>query len=436
MVRISGPDALSISEKVFIPGKPSRKESHRLYHGFINNPKTGRKIDEALLAYMKAPASYTGEDIIEISCHGGTAVLSSVLGAILDQGARLADRGEFTKRAFLNGKIDLAQAEAVIDLIKAKTSIAASVSASQLFGSLSSKIGSLREKILSTLAGIEASLDFPDDVSAGGPKQLRGKLEGPLKEINRLLDTAEAGRILRAGIRAAIIGKPNVGKSSLLNALLKTDRAIVSPHPGTTRDTIEETANIKGMPVVVIDTAGIRDAGDGVERQGINRAKDAARGAELVIAVIDSSQRLTQEDLSVLGEIKNVRGAVALNKADLPRATAEKDIKKHLPGSPIFLVSALHGAGVSALEDGLFELMSKGAKFESDSVAINTRHKHCLIRAKEALERAFAAARTDKEEALISIDMKEAASALGEVTGEVVTDEVLEKIFSDFCVGK
>jgi tRNA modification GTPase len=438
IVRLSGPASLEILRSLFAPTDvdATKIESHRVYRGVIFDHQSQHKLDDVLAVAMMAPKTYTGEDVVEISCHGSKAILDRVVQLALGQRARLANRGEFTKRAFLNHKLDLSQAEAVIDLIKAKTQEAASIASSQLFGGLSERITAIREDLLGLLATIEASIDFPDDVKGPDTALFLNRAGIAKSKISDLLKTADAGRILREGVRAAIIGKPNVGKSCLLNALLKFDRAIVSPHPGTTRDTIEESANIKGVPLIMTDTAGIREAKDDVEALGIERAKRAVRSADLILAVIDMSEPLDGNDKAILKLVEGRKAIIALNKSDKGRAVRMGEVGESAKHAPVFEVSALYGKGVEALEKGIYDVIMEGASLREGAPAINLRHKECLLRAQEALDLALKATKEEQSQDLISIDLKEAVLALGEVVGEAVTEEVIDKIFAEFCVGK
>ena len=354
VVRLSGSASLKILRSLFRPTDIDAKaiESHKVYHGVIFDEQSKHKLDDVLAVAMMAPKTYTGEDVVEISCHGSTAILTRVVQQAIGQGARLAEKGEFTKRAFLNRKIDLSQAEAVIDLIKAKTQEAASAASSQLFGSLSGRIRAIREDLLELTATIEASIDFPDDVKPPDSKLFLGRAEAAKNKISGLLATADAGRILREGVKTAIIGKPNVGKSCLLNALLKFDRAIVSPYPGTTRDTIEERVNIKGIPLIMTDTAGIRKAKDDIEALGVERARQAAGSADLILAVVDMSEPLDANDRAILELAEGRKVVIVLNKADKGRGTGAGEVGRLAKHAPAFEVSALYGNGIEELEKG------------------------------------------------------------------------------------
>ncbi len=444
IVRISGQNALPILTAVFQRNGQNPQGniiSHRLYQGQAIDPKTGKILDEAVAAYMKNPKSYTGEDCAEISCHGGTALLTQVLEAVIETGARIAKRGEFTKRAFLNGKIDLIQAEAVIDLIKAKTKAGVYAAANQLKGKLSKEVSDTRGRLLNLLARIEASIDFPEDVEEIAGETISRRIAEEKGKLGYILATADAGKILKEGFPTVIIGKPNVGKSSLLNALLREDRAIVTEIPGTTRDTIEEHINVKGLPLKIIDTAGVRTAKDRIEEMGIERTKEAIEQAGLSLVVIDISEDLTREDADILGLAEGKKAIIVANKIDKAKSSIkEKNLavaKKILKDSHIVEASALYGDGIAELEERIAGLVSSGLEVDSDGPIItNIRHKESLTRAKEALGRAEESAAKGMQADFIAIDLKTAAVALGEATGEEVSEEVLDRIFSEFCIGK
>ena len=388
VVRLSGPNALKIADQTFQPrGKSARKPSeaatHTIHYGRVM--RASKVVDEVLLAVMRAPRTFTREDVVEITCHGGLLPAKLVLDAVLEAGARLAAPGEFTKRAFLNGRIDLTQAEAVADLIHSRTELALDAANEQLAGKLSQRINQLRDELLKTLAHIEAHIDFPDeDISPDTREKLRGRLKGGLAFMDELIRTANEGQILRRGIRVAIIGRPNVGKSSLLNQLLGHDRAIVSASPGTTRDTIEETANIRGLPVVFVDTAGLRESGDAIELEGIRRSREALARAEIILHVLDAAEPLTKADEHSLAEFAQRKRILVCNKSDLPR-------RLELPSgqtSPVTEVSCLTGHGLERLKDQIKELVWSGdIKAEMLQVMINSRHQEALQRAQAATQR-------------------------------------------------
>lgn len=443
VVRLSGPGALAVADRCFQPvgrtaKRPSAAPTHTLHYGRI--VRAGLPVDEVLLAVMRAPGTYTREDIVEISCHGGLLPAKAVLDTVLDCGARLALPGEFTKRAFLNGRIDLAQAEAVADLIHARTELALRAAEEQLAGRLSRRINHLRDELLLTLAHVEAQLDFPEeDIAPTTLAQLLNRLEHGIAFMDELLRTAGEGQILRRGVRAAIIGRPNAGKSSLLNQLLGHDRAIVSPIPGTTRDTIEETANIRGLPVVFIDTAGLREGGDEIEVEGIRRSRASLARAELILHVFDSAEALRAEDRHFLAEFNGRKRILVRNKIDLPARLAVQDLGggEGLSPAPVVDVSCRNGRGVEALKEAIKALVWKGeVKAEMLEVMINSRHQEALHRARAALERTLAALRAGESLDLAAMDLRIAVNAVGEIVGKTTTEDLLDTIFSQFCIGK
>lgn len=434
VIRISGAQSIRILEKI-ITDFPQEVKPQRVYHGWVAS--NGKPIDEVLYYCMKAPHSYTGEDVAEINCHGGIAILQSILQLIVGVGARVAEKGEFTKRAFLNKKIDLAQAESVLDLISAPTDKSAGYALNQLEGKLSKIALNIRKKLIDLLAKIEAALDFPDDIQGLPSEQLGRELMDHNNEIDNLLSTSLKGKIYREGLATVIIGKPNVGKSSLLNAMLGEERAIVTDLPGTTRDTIEEMLNINGIPLRIIDTAGIRHPKDKAEEFGVERTEKEIEAADFLIMVMDGSRELEDLDKMVVLKGKGKKGVVVINKADLGRTLKEQDLRKLTNGFKIFETSAVKGQGVKGLIEGIFESLrafdSLGGK---TAVAINSRHRECLLRSREGLLRAAESCRINAPLDCVTIDLKEAIIALGEISGELVSEEVLNAIFEQFCVGK
>lgn len=438
VLRLSGPAALTIAEKVFTPAgrdavRPSVAASHTLHYGRIH--QGDRILDEVLLAVMRAPRTFTREDVVEISCHGGVFVARQILEALLAAGARLASPGEFTRRAFLNGRIDLVQAEAVADLIHARTELALGAANEQLAGTLSRQLDSVREDLLALLAHVEAHIDFPDeDIAPHTRDQMLARLRAGVARMDALLATAREGRVLRRGIRAVILGRPNVGKSSLLNRLLGHDRAIVSPVAGTTRDTIEETANVRGIPIVFIDTAGLRPAEDVIEREGIRRTQAAAEAAELVLHVLDWTQPLEEQDHRDLAWSATKPRVLVLNKADRPGQAWAKD---HSMGPPSVEVSCTTGAGLEALKDAISALVWQGrVGGEMHEVMVNARHEQALRRARESSANAVQALAAGVSLELVALDLRVAVHALGEIVGKATTEDLLDSIFSQFCLGK
>jgi tRNA modification GTPase len=442
VLRISGADTLAIADKIFVPEgakalKPSAAPTHTIHFGKV--VRDGRIIDEVLLSVLRAPRTFTREDTVEISCHGGVLPAKLVLDSILASGARLAEPGEFTRRAFLNGRIDLTQAEAVADLIHSRTELALVAANEQLAGKLSQRINQLRDDMLHTLAHVEAHIDFPEeDIAPDTKEQLLKRLEEGMGFIGELLRTANEGQILRRGIRAAIVGRPNTGKSSLLNQLLGRDRAIVSPIPGTTRDTIEETANIRGLPVVFIDTAGLRETHDEIEVEGIRRSRQSLAQAELILHVLDAGEPLTTEDQSYFTEFAGKKRILVRNKTDLPAQwqwPPKFDGASNLT-SPVD-VSCVTGQGVEALKDAIKETVWSGeVKAEMLQVMINSRHQDALNRARAAAERSIEALRGNATLELVALDLRIAVAALGEIVGKTTTEDLLDSIFGQFCIGK
>jgi tRNA modification GTPase len=436
VIRLSGPGAFAVADRCFAPAgrtavKPSAAPTHTIHYGVIM--RGGVRVDEVMLAVFRAPRSLTREDVVEISCHGGILPAKLVLDAVLESGARLAGPGEFTRRAFLNGRIDLAQAEAVADLIHARTELALAAANEQLAGKLSGRINELRDDLMRTLAHVEAHIDFPDeDIAPATRQQLVHRLEKGLAFMDELLRTSHEGQILRRGIRAAIIGRPNAGKSSLLNQLLGRGRAIVSPVPGTTRDTIEETANIRGLPVVFVDTAGLRDSGDEIEAEGVRRSREALDRAELVLHVLDNSEPLSRAEEIHLAESAGKPRILVRNKIDLAS-------RLDLPAAsgPVVGVSALTGQGIEPLKDAIkAAVWSGGVGAEMLDVMINSRHQEALGRACAGAERALAGLRADQTLELVAMELRIAANAVGEIVGKTTTEDLLDAIFSQFCIGK
>ncbi|WP_427340695.1 tRNA uridine-5-carboxymethylaminomethyl(34) synthesis GTPase MnmE [Caloranaerobacter sp. DY30410] len=441
IVRISGEKAVEIADKIF-RAKNQRKlsdfQERRLTYGYIVEPDTGKKIDEVLAVYMKGPYTYTKEDIVEINCHGGIIPVRRILEIVLENGARLAEPGEFTKRAFLNGRIDLSQAEAVIDLIRAKTDSSFDVSFNQLEGGLSKEINEIREILLRMLANIEANIDFPEeDIETMTYEGLLDEGKNVLKRIEKLLDTVYTGKILREGLKTVILGKPNVGKSSLMNAILRENRAIVTDIPGTTRDIIEEYVNIKGIPLKIIDTAGIRETEDIVEKIGVERAKSLLEEADLVIVLFDVSKELTEEDMEIVKLVKDKKAIVLINKIDLPLVVSREEIEKILPGKKIIETSIIKGEGLEVLEDSLKEMFFAGeVKIKDNTIVTNARHKSLLIKAKKNIEEAIESIKMGMPIDCIEVDVKDCWENLGQITGDTVTEDIIDKIFEEFCIGK
>lgn len=437
VLRLSGTDALSIADQCFQPAgrnstKPSEAVSHTVQYGRILLHE--KVVDEVLLTVFRAPHSFTREHVVEISCHGGLLIAKRVLDALLASGARIALPGEFTKRAFLNGRIDLAQAEAVADLIHARTDLALEAANEQLAGKLSRKIDQLREQLLTALAHIEAYIDFPDeDISPDTQEQMEIRLADAIGFMDHLLMTANEGQILRNGIRAAIIGRPNAGKSSLLNFLLGHDRAIVSPIAGTTRDTIEETANIRGIPLVFIDTAGLRESGDTIEMEGIRRSRASLEKAELLLHLVDASEPLNPVDEQYLREFQHKKSLVVCNKSDLDsRWVLPADIQIREAR-----ISCLTGAGLEELKDTIRDMVWRGdVHAEMLQVMINSRHQNALQHARQAAQNTLDALHQHQTLEVVALELRIAVNAVGEIVGKTSTDDLLDSIFSQFCIGK
>ena len=437
IVRLSGPRALEIAQGLFCrrSGRADTLRSHRLYYGHVHDPATGEAVDEVLLAYMRAPHTYTREDVVEINCHGGPLPLQRVLALAIQQGARLANPGELTLRAFLNGRLDLAQAESVVDVVRARTPTGLRLAVAQLGGRLSAEIGALRRQVLDVLAYLTATIDFAeDDIPA---QDVAGPLDRALARVDELLADADAGIVYRQGLQVAIVGRPNVGKSSLLNALLRANRAIVTPVPGTTRDTLAETLNLKGIPVVLVDTAGIRASDDLVERLGVERSRQAIAQADLVLFMLDASEPLQDHDRDIAALLADKPAIVVLNKADLPARLEEEAVAALLPGCPRLRTVASSGEGVAALEEAVVAAVFAGrASVSAEPLVSNPRHKEALWRAREQLAAARGSWEAGMPADFVTIDLTAAVSALGEITGESVGEDLLDTIFSQFCLGK
>ena len=438
IVRISGENAVEVAGKVFrTPGKKklSESESHTIHYGFIYDGED--VVDEVLVMIMRGPHTYTGEDTVEIDCHGGVYAMKRVLETVLKNGAVIAEPGEFTKRAFLNGRIDLTQAESVMDVISSKNEFALKSSISQLQGSLQKEIKELREKIIYEIAFIESALDDPEHINIDGYGQkLKTVAEECKERIEHLLDTADNGKILKEGIDTVIVGKPNAGKSSLMNVLLKKERAIVTDIAGTTRDVLEEQMNLNGITLNIIDTAGIRDTEDIVEKIGVDKAKDYLVNADLIIYVVDSSTPLDENDEKIMEMIKDRTALVLLNKSDLDTVTTEEMIASHLD-QKIIKVSMKENQGVDELENAIKELFFHGKVELNDEVYItNARHKAALSNAKDSLNMVLDSIAMEMPEDFYSIDLMNTYEELGNILGESLGEDLVNEIFSKFCTGK
>ena len=439
IIRISGEDAFKIIDKIYKSKKEnkllSQCDSHTVHYGFIFDGED--KIDEVMVLLMRAPNTYTREDTIEIDCHGGVFVMKRILETVIKYGARPAEPGEFTKRAFLNGRIDLSQAESVIDVINSKNDFALKNSLSQLNGAVLDNIKSIREELLHEIAFIESALDDPEHISLDGyPQKLRIIVEKVITVINKLLNSSDNGRILKEGINTVIVGKPNAGKSSLLNILVGSDRAIVTDIAGTTRDVLEEQINLDGITLNLVDTAGIRDTDDVVEKIGVDRAKQYADSADLIIYVIDSSTELDNNDMEIIEILKDKNAIVLLNKSDLSTITTADIVNKYLD-KPIINISAKDRTGIDELECKISEMFLKGEISFNDEVYItNIRHKNSLSEALNSLKLVINSIDDDMPEDFYSIDLMNAYEELGLIIGESVEDDLMQEIFSKFCMGK
>ena len=441
IVRISGDLAISIASSIYQCGtkKLEEQKTHTIHYGHIVDPKSGEVYDEVMVSVLRAPKTFTREDIVEINCHGGIVAINRVLQLVLRMGARLAEPGEFTKRAFLNGRIDLSQAEAVMDLIRAKTDKSMQLAMRQLDGQLSNLIQNLRQEILNTLAQVEVNIDYPeyDDVEEMTLQLLREKTQQVLQGIRALLNTASQGKILRDGLKTAIVGRPNVGKSSLLNVLLREEKAIVTDIAGTTRDTIEEYVNVRGVPLQLIDTAGIRETDDVVEKIGVERSRKALKEADFVLLLLNQSETLQEEDIRLLETTKGMKRIILFNKTDLPSKLSTEDIAPYAKEEEIVTTSMLNKEGIDQLEEKIAGYFFQGQMNERDATYLsNTRHIALLEKAEQALVEVQNGIEMEMPVDLIQIDFTRAWDLLGEITGDSVQDELLTQLFSQFCLGK
>jgi len=441
IIRLSGSNSLAIADKMFNSWnevKVHEIPSFNLRLGYVIDPGDGEVFDEVLLSVMRAPKSFTGEDVVEINCHGGPIVMEKILRLTLELGARMAEAGEFTKRAFLNGRIDLAQAEAVIDVIEAKTDLALGVAVNQLHGNISERIGYLQKRLVSVLAQMEASIDFPEDVGEIDCSETRRILLNIKETIHSMIAEGQRGKILREGLTTVIIGKPNVGKSSLLNALVKENRAIVTEFPGTTRDAIEEVINLDGLPLRIVDTAGIRETGDVVEKIGVDRAKKLLAEADLVLFVVDAATMLTEDDKLIARELNKDNTIVLLNKHDLKNIEmTERFINETLPEFQSLKISAKEKWGLDKLpiliRDKVF---GNNIVAKDRNIVTRSRHLSALNKAVNYLNEAINGLENGNMVDLLTIDIRGAWDSLGEITGETIAEDVLNTIFKEFCIGK
>lgn len=439
VIRVSGVAAEQIAAKIFFPHreKRSKLQSHRLYHGAVRDPKSARAIDEVLLAIMRQPRSYTGEDVVEIHCHGGSFIARRMLELVLSEGARQAEPGEFTKRAFFNGRLDLSQAEAVLDLIRARTERSASLALNQASGNLSHWVEELRSELLNLLVQVEAAIDFPEEeIELLKRHPLAQEAAGLCNKILEISSTYEWTKLFREGAKVCICGRPNVGKSSLLNALLGEERVIVTPVAGTTRDVIEESINLRGLPVVLWDTAGIRQTADEIERIGVDLARDYVEKADARIIVIDGSLPLSAEDRELVIAADRAKALIAINKSDLAGSLDENALKRLNYGIKHCHVSAKTGEGVSELKQELRNLiLDKEIEFAPVAIT-NLRQRSALQRAECALRHATESLREGFAAEFVAVDLNAAREALEEITGLINSEDILDKIFSSFCIGK
>ena len=439
VIRISGPDSRKVLEDVFeCAGESASLDGRRLTYGRIIDKENNQLIDECMAVFMKGPKTYTAEDTAEISCHGSLVSLKNALQLILRRGARLAEPGEFTKRAFLNGRIDLSQAEAVIDVVRARTDRSFDVAISQLQGGLSLQVSGIRQHLLDLLVDITVNIDYPDeDIEEITYEKLEDQILLIGDMIEKLRSTADTGRMLREGIQVVICGRPNVGKSSLMNALLRENRAIVTEIPGTTRDTIEEHVSIRNIPVHLVDTAGIHETDDVIEQMGIERSKDAFNKADYIILMLEASQELTDEDRMIISYIGDRKCLVLLNKTDLGMKLVPEEIQAALPSGRILSVAVKQGDGINLIEDQIESLVYGNTESRSTRVMVNNvRHIQLLDQAASDLKRALEMVQRKEPLDFIEVDVRSSFDALGEIIGETVSDEILDEVFSRFCLGK
>lgn len=441
IVRISGKGSVGVVEKIFYSPSGKSLESlgtYRMAYGYIMDNQSGNKLDEVIVSIMLGPRSFTGEDVVEINCHGGIVPLRKVLEQVLRTGARLAEPGEFSKRAFLNGRVDLAQAESIIDVIRSQTDMGLKVALKQLEGGLSGELVEIRRALLEVLAFIEAGIDFPeDDIEELSRDQIRERTKEIAQRLQHLVESAETGRIYRDGLSAVIVGKPNVGKSSLLNALLREKRAIVTDIPGTTRDVIEEVLNLKGIPVRLVDTAGIRETEDVVEKLGVERSKEWFGLADLVLLVLDAGTGIEEEDMEIASLVQGQRCLVVINKIDVGDKLDKQDLPPEFQQFPSVEVSVKEKVGIQLLEEKIASMVLEGKVSPGDRVVVsNLRHKRALEKAVDQLEGVLQSLEMGMPTDCMAIDLKGALESLGEITGESIGEDIINEIFAQFCLGK
>ncbi len=439
IVRLSGPEAIGIANKLF-DGKPlTEVESHTIHYGKIIEPSTNEVAEEVMVTVMKGPKTFTREDVVEINCHGGLVSVNRLLEIVLAQGARLAEPGEFTKRAFLNGRIDLSQAEAVMDLIRAKTDRAMNVALKQMDGRLSQLIQKLRQELLETVAHVEVNIDYPeyDDVEEMSHQMMISKTKEVYREIERLLEVAKQGKILREGLSTAIIGRPNVGKSSLMNALVHENKAIVTEIPGTTRDVIEEYVNVRGVPLRLVDTAGIRETEDIVERIGVEKSRQVLKESDLILLVLNNGEELTQEDLNLFKAVEGLEVVVIVNKTDLPQKIDIEKVKELAKDHSVITTALIEEKGIDDLEKAISDTFFEGDLDAGDLTYVsNVRHIQLLKQALQALSDAMDGMENQMPIDLVQIDVTRTWEILGEIIGDTVHDSLIDQLFSQFCLGK
>lgn len=441
IVRISGEESLSVLTKIFRPQRGRKidmDDNRRMVFGRVQDPITQEWIDEALAVYMVAPHTYTREDVVEIQCHGGAVAVKKILSLCLRNGAELAGPGEFTKRAFLNGRFDLSQAEAVMNLISAKTNASYQNSLKQLSGQLSGVVSEIRKGLLEVLANITVAIDFPEnEAEAITIQRMKGLLETAKGEVDRLVETTETGRILKDGVKTVILGKPNVGKSSLMNALLRENRAIVTEIPGTTRDVLEEYVNLHGVPLRLVDTAGIRETEDRVEKIGVDRAVDWVSRADLLVAVFDKSRALEEEDHRVLSLLVDRKSIILMNKSDLEEIISREMMEAEVPNAMIIETSMMTQHGLETFEGAIKDLFFHGGiDLQHETVISNVRHQRLLEKTESHIQEAIDAINMGMPIDCFEVDVKDAWQSLGEISGDAVTEDVLDQVFQEFCIGK
>lgn len=439
IVRLSGPKAIEVAAALFNGINLKEVDSHTIHYGKVIDPETDRVTDEVMVSVMRAPRTFTREDIVEINCHGGIVAVNRVLETVLRHGARLAEPGEFTKRAFLNGRIDLSQAEAVMDIIRAKSDKAMTVALHQIDGRLSKLIQKLRQELLETVAHVEVNIDYPeyDDVEEMSHELLQTKVKEVLVEIEKLLKIAKQGKILREGIRTGIIGRPNVGKSSLMNTLIQEKKAIVTDIPGTTRDTIEEYVNVRGVPLRLVDTAGIRETEDIVEKIGVERSHQVLKESDLILLMLNNNEELTEDDIQLFNAIDQMKYIVIINKSDLTQKLNIDQVTTLTNGNPIITTSLLEEDGVDKLEQAIADIFFAG-EIEADDLTYvsNVRHIQLLNQSKQALEDSLNGLEIGVPIDIVQIDVTRTWEFLGEIIGDTASDGLIDQLFSQFCLGK